>query len=865
MNSHLYAARVFCAASLVVSFAAAARGELINYWPLDDGAGEAAVNEGTGSDATLMNGVAWVEDPQRGMTVEFDGASHYIDGGLIGPIGPDENFTWAFWSNPNAAQPVNNDVIIGNRQPDAGWSKFTPAAFEFRDITPTFNHTIDYVDHPSALTPAGQWTHHAVVKKGDVFVYYRNGLALGTLFGATGYLPEATPFYMGGDAVAGENWQGRLSDVALWTDALPLTTIASLASGTVRPDAAPLTEAPPPAVMATVLEDSFASGLDKWDVTNLGLENTGNVGYNPPSVEGGQLTLSSVEEGITNQYWFGSSVESKQLFDSRVYTDVKVTRVSLTGSGSAYRSSVWILGDASHYLHFSQNVGETGWSYNMRDDGGFAAATSATGSGINIVPLDGLDFSDASHEILLRVRPLSISGRVNVEMWVDGTLYAVQGFSNFPASFRVVLTGQARAAGDGVTAVFDDVLVRQQVVENLPPYFANGFFVLPTVAEGQALTGSAPVAADPENQALTYSKVSGPDWIQISASGALTGTPAASDVGAHSLVVQARDPGGLAAAATLAVRVRSAATPNPVLTAWWPLNDGAGSEARETTGLAVPAAIQNDLDGGLDATTSAWTVDAERGTVLSFNGEDQTGVAPVGAYAQAGTWPVLGLEDDFAFTCWVKSDQGANNDIILGNRYTVENTEFVPRQFIKLTTSQFEWHFADAGQDLNFEDILPGVWMHHTVVKDGDSLFYYRNGALQQLRRITGGPDQELPLFFGGQGVENWRGRLSDVRFFSTALIEPQIASIMADGTPPPPSGFAITSIQVAANKAVTLSWPQEAGKRYTVEASVNLKDWVEQVDNLEAATYTVNPGGAPNTATEPAVYFRVISAPAAP
>ena len=46
------------------------------------------------------------------------------------------------------------------------------------------------------------------------------------------------PFYMGGDKFA-EWWLGRLDEVAIWSDALPASSIAGLAEGTLTPLTAP--------------------------------------------------------------------------------------------------------------------------------------------------------------------------------------------------------------------------------------------------------------------------------------------------------------------------------------------------------------------------------------------------------------------------------------------------------------------------------------------------------------------------------------------------------------------------------------------------------------------------------------------------
>ena len=199
-------------------------------------------------------------------------------------------------------------------------------------------------------------------------------------------------------------------------------------------------------------------------MTNRGLENNADAGYLEPNVEGGDLSLG----GATGQqYWYGKSIESVQEFDSKIQTKVSVDRLSLEGSGSAFRSSLWILGDDTHYLHFSQNVGEGGWSWNANDGAGVGTLLP-TGSGNNIASLDSLDTDFGNHKMTLEVVPTGALGDVNILIYLDDVLVAGQGFSDFPDTFQVVLTGQARAAGDTVDAVFDNLLVQQVPSRPLP-------------------------------------------------------------------------------------------------------------------------------------------------------------------------------------------------------------------------------------------------------------------------------------------------------------------------------------------------------------------------------------------------------------
>ncbi len=824
------------------------KADLIQYWPLNETTGVVAANSAPGgTQGDLFNGVSWQTDPQRGQVAEFDGNDGYISAGTIPALATTDNFTWAVWTK--SSQTPNNNVILGNRYPDAGWIKFTTNAFEYRDIAPSFNAGIDYPDFP-----VDTWVHHVVTKNGPLLTYYRNGLAVGRNNVTAGF--PGAPFYMGGDML-NENWAGRLDDVALWNNALPANSVAGLAEGTYTPLTAPL--AGPPGLV-NQLTDDFSGSLNAWAQTSRGLENNAPVGYDAPAINNGEVVLGGM---TSQQYWFGNSLESSATFDGRVYSEISVRRVSLAGSGSAYRSSLWLLGDDGHYVHFSQNIGEQGWTTNVRDDGGTGTLTP-TGEGNNLVGLDGLDADTGSHVMTLRLQPLATSGSVNVEVLLDGTVYAVYALTNFPASFKVILTGQARASGDTVSAVFDDVSVKQPSVANFPPSFTAGTLPLPAVTIGTAFSRSvAASASDPENNPLTFSKVSGPDWVSVSADGTVSGTPPAGETTTLAqVVVKVADATG-SGTATVAFRVETP-TADPALFGWWPLNETSGSTASDVSGQGNHATVFNEATGGLDADASAWVSDAQFGNVLSFNGVDGTGAcATVGAPPLSGTLPVLDAASKFTWSFWCKPVAAPNNDIILGDRYDSNGAEYAPQEFIKFTGSAFEWHTTAGGENLDYADMPLNTWTHNVMVKDGNALLYYRNGQFVQGRTISGYPTFNHGIYFGGQNqaIEAWNGSLSDIRLFNGALSEAGIQNVYENRNVLPPvenTNFAISSITRAADGAVTITFPTIAGKTYIVEGSTTLSGW-QQLNTNAQSPYTL-PAGSPilNPPSSTSLFLRV-------
>ena len=220
------------------------------WWPLNEGSGTIAADiSGNGRDAVIVRGdtgglgpggAAWIEDPECGMVLSFNGdnasGTYAImtapgDQSQYGALplltnAADNTFTWSVWIRAEDNQ-ANNDIILGNRnQPGGGdfapreFIKFDSNNFEFD----TNNVTgVDYADIVG--DQLGKWVHHVIVKDGASFTYYRDGVEAGT-GNVGGSQNNQQPLFFGGQgnfdgSVTTELWRGALFDVRLFTG--PLT------------------------------------------------------------------------------------------------------------------------------------------------------------------------------------------------------------------------------------------------------------------------------------------------------------------------------------------------------------------------------------------------------------------------------------------------------------------------------------------------------------------------------------------------------------------------------------------------------------------------------------------------------------------
>ena len=100
--------------------------------------------------------------------------------------------------------------------------------------------------------------------------------------------------------------------------------------------------------------------------------------------------------------------------------------------------------------------------------------------------------------------------------------------------------------GDTATTT---VVINVLAVVHHPPVWTLDPIPLGTILVGSNFTFDlSKYANDPDGNPLTFSMVSGPGWLTVSAAGMASGTPAASNVGAFTAVFEAADPYGNATA-----------------------------------------------------------------------------------------------------------------------------------------------------------------------------------------------------------------------------------------------------------------------------------------------------------------------------
>ncbi len=119
-------------------------------------------------------------------------------------------------------------------------------------------------------------------------------------------------------------------------------------------------------------------------------------------------------------------------------------------------------------------------------------------------------------------------------------------------TFLLVVIDSGGLSGIGSLGIF--------VTADNPPSFTSNPFTGPPGKVGQAYSATvATNASDPDfGDRLTFSKISGPNWLSVSTTGALSGTPISANAGTNIFVINVADLDGLSNSASLFINVLAA-------------------------------------------------------------------------------------------------------------------------------------------------------------------------------------------------------------------------------------------------------------------------------------------------------------------
>lgn len=289
-----------------------------------------------------------------------------------------------------------------------------------------------------------------------------------------------------------------------------------------------------------------------------------------------------------------------------------------------------------------------------------------------------------------------------------------------------------------------------------PEFFPKPVRVLPAMMNqpyvGQTLARFATDMDKVTGDTLTFSKISGPSWLNVAANGALSGTPAFGDVGENLFSVRVTDFSSNYDGATLRVVVGGR------LAGSWNCNEGTGPTADDTSGEGHHATL---------SVGSAWIIGRDQGA-LKFDGTN--------GFATSDN---VNVATELTVAAWICSSNLVGEHAILGEAtgYTLKTSG----TSLRFTTPGIKDHAYAA----NF---ATGQWFHVAVTFEAgvsNGCKFYING---QFRGATNASTKNITANSTWIGRNQWgqyfSGLLDDVRIYRVALNASEIAALYANHTP---------------------------------------------------------------------------------
>jgi len=291
---------------------------------------------------------------------------------------------------------------------------------------------------------------------------------------------------------------------------------------------------------------------------------------------------------------------------------------------------------------------------------------------------------------------------------------------------------------------------------NVPPAFACDVLLLPEGSSGTAYTGPTLVnyASDYDGGMLTFSKISGPAWLNVASNGTLSGTPGPADRGENTAAVRVADPSGATDDATISITVLGPPDAHYGFEA--NAQDSAGSSHGSVTGAPVYTA-------GII------------GRAVDLDGTDDYVTLPAG----------IAETQDFTIAAWINWDGGAQWQRIFDfGSNTTQYMFLTPKS--GSNTLRFAITCSGGGtreEILETAALTVGQWTHVAVTLSGDSGKLYVNGQLADFNAAMTIDPSDFNPSNNYIGKSQWpdplfNGRIDDFRIYTYALSDAEIREL---------------------------------------------------------------------------------------
>jgi LmbE family N-acetylglucosaminyl deacetylase len=342
-----------------------------------------------------------------------------------------------------------------------------------------------------------------------------------------------------------------------------------------------------------------------------------------------------------------------------------------------------------------------------------------------------------------------------------------------------------------------------------PPAFTVQPLILPSAATYDPYTGPSlanyVVAQFP--QTLTFSKISGPDWLSVAPDGTLSGTSSRTDAGTNTWLISMADGVGPPAQVTVSIFLVGRALGKENLVGWWKLNET--NPASPVAVNSAPYSPDGVCYGGV--TFGQYGARPRTHWAAQFNGTDGKIDVP---YSSALN-PLV-----FTTALWANATGGSGT-----YRSPLTNRKGGPSVGCTFYAGFNDlWQFwignGSGWSTLTAGPVVANTWIHLAATYDGTTACFYTNGILAASANVGFQPNDSSPLRIGagateGPGAYWFPGLVDDVRVYRVALDAVHIQALYLD----PPT---VSSLAVQGDGTVLVEGSGIPGQTYVLLASAS-------------------------------------------
>lgn len=204
--------------------AAPVRSGLVAAYDFDEGSGTTLADWSGGGNPGTITGATWITSGLCDKALLFDGVDDWVTIADAPNLDLSNAMTIEAWINPTALSPTWRAIILKEASPRLAYSLYTTDTSKPRGSI-VFGTTYHNATGTTNV-PLNTWTHMAATLGSGTLRIYVNGVQVGTKsVGSSSMSASTGPLRLGGNAIWGEFFQGRMDDVRIYNRALSSTEI----------------------------------------------------------------------------------------------------------------------------------------------------------------------------------------------------------------------------------------------------------------------------------------------------------------------------------------------------------------------------------------------------------------------------------------------------------------------------------------------------------------------------------------------------------------------------------------------------------------------------------------------------------------